>query len=103
MLPANNEEDSSYAECTDDLNRVCADLANAKEDTAIALTRLLTTVFCESKEDYAKDMVTGFIRLNGMTVGAVANRSKVYNEEAEVELNLTAHFLLDGARKAADS
>ena len=29
-------------------------------------------------------MVTGFIRLNGMTVGAVANRSKVYDENAEV-------------------
>ena len=27
MLPANNEDDMSYEECTDDLNRVCADLA----------------------------------------------------------------------------
>ena len=25
-LPANNEDDASYEECTDDLNRVCADL-----------------------------------------------------------------------------
>ena len=40
MLPCNNEEDSSYEECNDDLNRVCADLANAKEDTAIALTMI---------------------------------------------------------------
>ena len=23
MLPANNEDDMSYEECTDDLNRVC--------------------------------------------------------------------------------
>ena len=30
MLPCNNEEDSSYEECNDDLNRVCADLANDK-------------------------------------------------------------------------
>ena len=31
-------------------------------------------------------MVTGFIRLNGMTVGVVANRTKVYDEEGnEVE------------------
>ena len=27
MLPANNEDDMSYEECTDDLNRVCTDLA----------------------------------------------------------------------------
>ena len=26
-------------------------------------------------------MVTGFMKLNGVTVGAVANRSEVYNEE----------------------
>ena len=37
MIPANNEDDASYEECTDDLNRVCADLANASEDTGIAL------------------------------------------------------------------
>ncbi|MBD5451413.1 MAG: carboxyl transferase, partial [Lachnospiraceae bacterium] len=27
MLPANNEDEASYDECTDDLNRVCADIA----------------------------------------------------------------------------
>lgn len=69
MLPSNNEEDSSYEECNDDLNRVCADLANAKEDTAIALTMISDdNIFCEVKKAYAKDMVAGFIKLNGMTV-----------------------------------
>ena len=29
MLPGNNEDDASYEECTDDLNRVCGDLATA--------------------------------------------------------------------------
>ena len=28
MLPANNEDDMSYEECTDDLNRICADIAS---------------------------------------------------------------------------
>ena len=28
ILPANNEDDMSYMECTDDLNRVCKDLGN---------------------------------------------------------------------------
>lgn len=40
MLPANNEDDMSYEECTDDLNRICADIANASEDTAIALAQI---------------------------------------------------------------
>ncbi len=30
MLPANNEDDMSYEDCTDDLNRVCADLAECR-------------------------------------------------------------------------
>ena len=82
MIPSNNEDDASYEECTDDLNRVCADLANAAEDTGIALATIAdNNVFFETKKDYAKEMVTGFIRLNGMTVGAVANRSKVYDAE----------------------
>ena len=29
MLPCNNEEDASYDECTDDLNRPCAEIENA--------------------------------------------------------------------------
>ena len=54
------------------------------------------------KKDYAKDMVTGFIRLNGMTVGAVANRSKVYNEDAEVTAEFDGSLTAAGAGKAAD-
>ncbi len=82
MLPANNEDDDSYEECTDDLNRVCADLANAAGDTAILLSQISDNgVFVETKAAYAKEMVTGFIKLNGMTVGAVANRTEVYDEE----------------------
>lgn len=60
MLPCNNEEDVSYEECTDDLNRACADLENAKEDTALALTMISDdNIFFEVKKAYAKDMVTG--------------------------------------------
>ena len=37
--------------------------------------------FVEVKADYAKDMVTGFIRLDGVTIGAVANRCEKLDEE----------------------
>lgn len=103
MIPANNEDDLSYEECTDDLNRVCADIANAAEDTSIVLATLSDShVFFETKKDYAKDMVTGFIRLNGMTVGAVANRSKVYDAEGNVAEEFDKALSVEGCKKAID-
>ena len=102
MLPCNNEENVAYDECTDDLNRACEGIENAVEDTAIALASISdSNVFFETKKNFAKDMVTGFIRLNGMTVGAVANRSKVYNENAEVVAEFDGSLSAHGARKAA--
>ena len=103
MLPCNNEENVAYEECTDDLNRVCTDIENAAEDTGILLSEISDNgVFFETKKDYAKDMVTGFIRLNGMTVGAAANRSKVYNEEAEAVAEFDGSLSVGGAKKAAE-
>lgn len=103
MLPCNNEDDSSYDTCTDDLNRVCTGIENASEDTAIALVQISdNNVFFETKKHYAKDMVTGFIRLNGMTVGAVANRSKVYDSEGEATAEYDGSLSADGAKKAAE-
>lgn len=101
MLPANNEDNDAYEECTDDLNRACADLENASEDTAAALAMISDNyVFFETKKDYAKEMVTGFIRLNGMTVGAVANRTKVYDEEGKETESFDGALTVRGCRKA---
>ena len=103
MLPANNEDDASYDECLDDLNRVCEGIENAMEDTALVATMVSDeNMFFETKREYAKDMVTGFIRLNGMTVGVVANRSKVYNEDGEVAETFDGTISVKGAKKAAD-
>ena len=102
MIPANNEDDLSYEECLDDLNRVCADLENAAEDTGIALATISdSNIFFETKKEYAKEMVTGFIRLNGMTVGAIANRSKIYDAEGNAE-SFEKVLTADGCKKAAD-
>lgn len=103
LLPANNEDNDSYDECTDDLNRTVSEIAGAAEDTAIALAILSdNNVFFETKKDYAKEMVTGFIRLNGMTVGAVANRSKVYDEEGNLAEELEDKLTVKGCKKARD-
>ena len=62
MLPANNEDESPYAECADDLNRICADLGrNCSRLRDFVLAKIADQqYFLELKEDYAKDMVTGF-------------------------------------------
>lgn len=103
ILPANNEDDNSYDECTDDLNRVCSDLANAKGDTSVALSNISDdNFFYEVKKSYAKDMVTGFIRLNGMTVGAVANRTEVYDDEMNLTDSYKPELTTNGCEKAAE-
>ena len=103
MLPANNEDNDSYDECYDDLNRVCEDIENAAADTALVATMLADdNMFFETKRNFAKDMVTGFIRLNGMTVGVVANRSKVYDEEGNVAEEFDGTLSAQGCKKAAD-
>ena len=103
MIPANYEDDLSYEECTDDLNRVCTDVAAAAEDAAAVLSRIADDqIFFEMKKDYAKEMVTGFIRLNGMTVGAVANRTKVYGADGSEEASFDCALTVDGCKKAID-
>lgn len=103
MLPSNNEDDASYMECTDDLNRADAALANCVGDTSIALSTIADDhVFVEVKAAWAKDMVTGFLKLNGVTVGAVANRSEVYNDEGEKTESFDAALSPAGCDKAAE-
>ena len=102
MLPANNE-DTAWDDCTDDLNRVCPELVNCVGDTSIALSQIAdNNLFVEVKQNYAKDMVAGFMKLNGATVGAVANRTEVYNDEGEVTEKFDAALSVRGAEKAAE-
>lgn len=103
LLPSNFEDNDSFVECTDDLNRTCDDLAACAGDTSIALSRIADDgIFFETKKAYGKDVVTGFLRLNGATVGAVANRTEVYNEEGEKTEEFDGTISARGARKAAD-
>lgn len=103
MLPANNEDNDAYDECLDDLNRVCENIENAMEDTAVVATLVSDNhLFFETKRAYAQDMVTGFIRLNGMTVGVVANRSKVYDDEENTVQEFDGTLSPRGCKKATD-
>lgn len=103
LLPSNNEDADAYEECTDDLNRAEPGLEGCAGDTGVALQLIADdNRFFEVKGAYAKDMVTGFIRMNGMTVGAVANRSEILDKEGKVSEKLDAALTPAGCEKAAD-
>lgn len=90
VLPSNNE-DEAIEECQDDLNRGCDGLTANDPDYVISSISD-GNLFIEVKKNFAPSMVTGFIKLNGATVGVVANKA------IDAGNVLTA----DGCDKAAD-
>ncbi len=101
LIPGNNE-DEALTECTDDLNRVCEDIAACVPDAALALSRISDNgVLFETRKDYAKEMVTGFIQLDGATVGAVANRTAVFDETGSEAEKFDTVLTNAGCEKAA--
>lgn len=87
VLPSNNE-DLAAADAEDDLNRLTENLENVTSVRDIASVIADSYVFTEVKKDFAKEMVTGFVKLDGVTVGVVGNE----------ENKLTP----DGCEKAAE-
>jgi acetyl-CoA carboxylase carboxyltransferase component len=80
LLPACNDDDSSYEECQDDLNRVSLNLndMNISDSDVLAVIAEIAdnNSFYELKENYGKEIVTAFVKLNGVTVGVVANQKE---------------------------
>ena len=75
ILPANNE-DECIMQCEDDLNRATGLYDDEVADPAAAFSDISDNgTFVEVKSGYAPEMVTGFIKLNGATVGAIGNRT----------------------------
>ena len=102
-LPENNEDEPSYDEGTDDLNRICSDLETSVSDPALAASMISDEgFFFEVKRNYAKEMVCGLIRLNGNTVGLVANRTAEYDEEGNEKGTFEPRLTTAGAVKAAE-
>lgn len=102
ILPSNNKEFATQEMINDDLNRSCTDAVNYSG----ASDKLIADIadnneFYEVKRAYAREMVTGFIRINGTTVGAIANRTELYNEEGELAEKFDNVLTPGGCRKAA--
>lgn len=102
MLPSNYEDEAS-GECTDELNRECPDLAASAGDPALVLSMIADNgIFAETKADYAREMVTAFARIGGITAGIVANRTALYDEEGKEAESFEPALTTGGCYKAAD-
>ncbi|MGJ5619736.1 acyl-CoA carboxylase subunit beta [Sulfitobacter sp. MF3-043] len=99
FLPANNREKPPVRPFFDDPERIETSLdtlvpanANAPYDMKELILKLGDECdFYEIQEDFAKNIITGFIRIEGRTVGVVANQPMV----------LAGCLDIDSSRKAA--
>ncbi|PKP52976.1 MAG: methylmalonyl-CoA carboxyltransferase [Bacteroidetes bacterium HGW-Bacteroidetes-1] len=98
-LPQNNLEDPPLSECTDPINRledalnqIIPDNANKPYDVKDIIHGIVDYgEFLEIQRNYAKNIVIGFAKFNGIPVGIVANQP-----------NFLAGVLdIDASRKAA--
>ncbi len=85
LLPANNREKPPVRPFFDDPNRIepsLDTLVPANANTPYDMKELILKLadegdFYEIQEEFAKNIITGFIRLEGRTVGVVANQPMV--------------------------
>ena len=72
-------------------------------DAVLALTDIADDgLFMEVKSEFAKSVVTGLLKINGTTVGAVANRTVRFDDEGEAAEKFEPVLTVDGAEKAAE-
>ena len=103
MLPSNNEGDVYTDTCEDDLNRLCNSMAEMIGDPRYLLSEISDGhVFVETKSSFAPNMVTGFVKLIGMTVGAVATCTQKYDAEGKLAEEYKNALTAKGCNKAAE-
>ena len=85
FLPQNNLEETPLVECKDPIDRlddvlndIIPDNANQSYDMYEVIGTIVdNNEFLEVHADYAKNIIVGFARFNGQSVGIVANQPKV--------------------------
>jgi len=84
FLPQNNLEEAPLLNCTDpidrledSLNEIIPDSPNKPYDMYEVIGAIVDNgEFLEVQQDYAKNIIIGFARFNGQSVGVVANQPK---------------------------
>ena len=83
-IPQNNLEEAPFVECTDpidrledSLNDIIPDSPNKPYDMYEVISAVVDNgEFLEIQKDYAKNIIIGFARFGGQSVGIVANQPK---------------------------
>ncbi len=83
-LPSNNLEDAPYMETGDNpermdegLNAIIPDNPNAPYDMVEVIQKVVDNgEFFQTSEHYAKNILTGYARVNGRVIGIIANQPK---------------------------
>lgn len=96
FVPLNNQEDPPLKACNDDPNRVDSSLRNIVPDNPNVPYDMKEVVegvaddgyFFEVAEHYAKNLLIGFIRLNGFPVGIVGNQPNYLAGALDVDSSL---------------
>ena len=84
FIPLNNVEEAPLVNCTDPidrmddlLNEIIPDSPNKPYDMYEVIGAIIDNgEFLEVQKDYAKNIIIGFARMNGQSVGVVANQPK---------------------------
>lgn len=92
-LPSNNLEIAPYEVSSDYINRVSESLSTIvpdDSDTPYDVLGVISQIadggqFLEVAKNFAKNIVTGFCKLNGSTVGIVANQSNVLGGVLDID------------------
>ena len=85
-IPSNNTEDAPRVACDDPINRMDDSLNDILPDDpnkAYDMYKVITAItdngeFFEVQPKFAKNIITGFARFNGQSVGIVANQPSAY-------------------------
>ena len=97
--------DEEYGRCgEDDLNRYISDKTCAMKDARALLAECADDKFLEIRPDYAPEMVTGFLTLNGILVGA-AYHDGGFNSKVNLIMGDTygSAYVAMGARSISDA
>ena len=93
FLPSNNLEGTPVSEVTDEINRVSEALTTIVPDEptkAYDVKNVITQIadngdFLEVQKDFAQNIVVGFVKMNGISVGIVANQPKVMAGSLDID------------------
>jgi len=95
LLPSNNMESAPITEVSDDVNRITPEFDNVIPEGSGVIYDIKDIIKAISDEGYfyevhryfAENIITGFIRINGQTVGVVSNNPK--HLDGSLDINAT--------------